>query len=117
MENKNIAINNKPPFSLRLKNFIYALVEYLRYCIRPKPVDCLGQKVVKPDWHLAFTKIERPPVKDNESAFEMRDRHCAQIVMTNAKLKSLKWTYRWHKKKCAKDLREKARAAFVELIR
>lgn len=115
-EEKRDITKIKPPFSVRFKEFLGALGEYFKYCIKPQPTDCLGKKVLNPDWYMARSQIDEEKILPSDDGFTMRDKSFANIAMANAKLKSLKWNYHWHKK-CAKQLKENIKIKFNELIR
>ena len=114
-EQRNNAIEVKPPFSKPVTEFLQAIWAYFKYCIKPQPTYG-NKKLQKPNWYVAFNQIERLPVKENETCFDIRERDFAEIAMANVKLKSLKREYKfaikWGKTKLKKDIKVK----FKELI-
>ena len=110
---KNDVPEIRPPFSPPVTEFLKALGVYFKFCIKPK-VTCGDKILQKPDWYVAFNQIERLPVEENETGFDMRRRHFAEIAMANVKLKSLKREYKfakkWHKRELKKDIKIKLKA-------
>lgn len=107
----------QPPFSKPVTEFLQALWAYFKFCIKPKVTDYLGQSVLKPNWYMARRQIDEEVILPSDNGFKIREKSFANIAKANVKLKSLKRNYRWHKKKCGRQLRTDVKTTFMQLFR
>ncbi len=100
---------------MRFKEFLDALGEYLKYCIKPQPTYG-NKKLQKPDWYMARRQISEEVILPSDDGFTMRDKSFANIAMTNVKLKTMKYHYKFLVNYDKKKLKSKIRRSFSALF-